>query len=264
MKLSISNLAWPSNTDEDVYKLMQKYDFNAIEIAPTRVFPNNPYENLDEVKEWYTRLLQEYGFTISSIQSIWFGKNERLFGTEDERAILLEYTKKVINFAEVIKCNNIVFGCPRNRAIPPGQKIDLEIAIDFFNQIGFYASLHNTTIGLEANPPIYNTNFINDTVEAIQLIKTVKCPNFLLNLDLGAMIINGENISILEKCFPLINHVHISEPELKAITTRNIHNELATFLKKNNFSGYVSIEMRTQAEINLIESSLKYIRDVFI
>ena len=37
------------------------------------------------------------GFTVPSMQSIWFGRQEKIFGTLEERKILVEYTKKAID-----------------------------------------------------------------------------------------------------------------------------------------------------------------------
>ena len=42
MKLSISNIGWSQDNDETIYELMKKYDYQGIEIAPTRIFPDNP------------------------------------------------------------------------------------------------------------------------------------------------------------------------------------------------------------------------------
>ena len=90
-----------------------------------------------------------------------------------------------------------MFGCPRNRNIEG--EYDPDVATDFFRTIGDYAASRGTTIGMEANPPIYNTNFINDTISAIKLIEQVGSDGFKLNLDLGTVIQNGENsvISIM-------------------------------------------------------------------
>ena len=78
-----------------------------MEIAPTRIFPEDPYENLSKVSDWYEGMRDR--FVIPSMQSIWFGRSEKIFGTEEEREILLNYTKKAIDFAERIECKNLVF-----------------------------------------------------------------------------------------------------------------------------------------------------------
>ncbi len=53
------------------------------------------------------------------------------------------------------------------------KRADLSLAINFFRELGDYAYEKGTVIGMEANPPIYHTNFINDTQSAIELIEIV-------------------------------------------------------------------------------------------
>ncbi|MCD7746059.1 MAG: sugar phosphate isomerase/epimerase [Lachnospiraceae bacterium] len=256
MKLSISNIAWDENVDETVYTLMKKYGFDGLEIAPTRIFPENPYDHLDEAAQWAASLKKEYGFMISSMQSIWYGKTERIFGSEQEREILLDYTKKAILFAERIGCHNLVFGCPRNRSLQSGE--DERIAIPFFRELGDYAAVHGTVLAMEANPPIYNTNYINDTAAALNLVKQVGSRGFLLNLDVGTMIQNGEKVSVLDGNIEYINHVHISEPGLKPPEERLLHEELMEYLCAYQYGGFVSVEMGRANNTDTVENVLIY------
>lgn len=171
MNLAVSNIAWEEKQDNYVYQLMKKYGFSGLEIAPTRVFPEAPYNRLNEAAEWAQELKREYDFIVPSIQSVWFGRQEKLFGSEEEKRTLIEYTRKAIDFAAAIGCKNLVFGCPRNRNCPEGAEPDT--AIPFFKELGDYAASKGTVIGMEANPPIYNTNYINDTISALELIRQV-------------------------------------------------------------------------------------------
>ena len=258
MKLSISNIGWAAEQDTQVYDLMKRFSFSGLEIAPTRIFPENPYEKLDAAREWAQMLKQQHGFCIPSMQSIWFGRQERIFGTADEREILLDYTKKAIDFAAAIDCKNLVFGCPRNRTLP--DSMDPQIGVEFFRAIGDYALRRGTVIGMEANPPIYNTNYINDTPSALRLIEEVNCDGFQLNLDVGTMIHNGESADILKGKVHLINHVHISEPGLKPIVRRGLHKELKALLQAEGYCGYVSIEMGKMDNAGELEKIISYLR----
>lgn len=260
MKLSISNIGWTAENDTDVYELMKTYGFSGLEIAPTRIFPDNPYDGLADASEWARRLKEEYGFEIPSMQSIWFGKKERLFGTEREREVLLDYTKKAVDFAEAAGCKNLVFGCPRNRAV--SDCVNQDSAMFFFKEAGDYAAAHGTAIGMEANPPIYNTNYINDTKAALNLIETVDSKGFLLNLDLGTVIYNEENIEKLRGKVRLINHVHISEPGLKPIEHRTLHKKLRYILEDEKYEGYISIEMGRTDSLSDLENAMKYVTEI--
>lgn len=265
MKLSISNIAWPSEMDGVIYKRMKEYGYEGLEIAPTRIWPECPYDRLAEAKVWAGVLWEQFGFCVPSMQSIWFGVQERLFESSQERAFLKEHTKKAIDFAAAIHCGNLVFGCPRNRQIPPGlSKEEVEkTAVAFFREIGDYAYSQGTAIGMEANPPIYHTNYINGTAEALELIESVASEGFKLNLDVGTMIENGESADLLRGKGKWIRHVHISEPHLAPIQCRPLHDSLAALLREEGYSGYVSIEMGKQEDESTIEKALLYVKEVF-
>lgn len=261
MNLSISNIGWAQAQDSQVYNLMKKYGYSGLEIAPTRIFPEAPYDKLKEAEIWAKKLKRLYGFSVPSMQSIWYGRLEKIFGAKEEFQALVDYTKKAIDFAAAIDCKNLVFGCPKNRSIPEGG--DPTLGIIFFKEIGEYAASKGTVIGMEANPPIYNTNYINDTTSALQLIEQVASEGFKLNLDIGTMIYNNESIECLIGKIKLINHVHISEPGLKYIEERRIHVDLMKILLDENYQGFVSIEMGKQDELGIIEKNLEYVRGVF-
>lgn len=263
MKLSASNIAWSTEDNEKVYDLMKEYGFTGLEIAPTRLVKKQPYENKEYAGRIAQGLKREHGFVISSMQSILFGRSERLFGSNEERKELMNYLKKAVDFAEIIGCRNLVFGSPQNRNME--NESEYGIAVAFFFEIGEYAAQHGTVISMEANPPIYGTNFINRTEEAFRLVQDVNCEGFKLNLDFGTILENGEDVMMVESVFEWISHIHISEPYLVRIQKRQEHGLLAEILKRHSYDKYVSIEMKRNENNNLaiIEETLQYIVDVF-
>ena len=261
MKLSISNIGWAAEQDEAVFALMKEYSFKGLEVAPTRIFPNDPYDRLSEAREWSECIKQRYGFAIPSMQSIWFGRGEKIFGTDEERAILADYTKKAIDFAVAMGCSNLVFGCPRNRFFLDGA--DYNTGIDFFKALGEHASSKGVAIGMEANPPIYNTNYINDTSSALSLINKVASNGFRLNVDTGTMIYNRESLDVLRGKVHLVSNVHISEPWLKPIEQRQFHKDLRDLLIQERYEGFVSIEMGKADSIDGIKTVMKYVKEIF-
>lgn len=267
MKLSISNIGWEEQNDTEVYNLMKKYGFSGVEIAPTRWVSEQPYDHIDKAAAIAEQLKQQYGFTIPSMQSIWFGRQEKVFASEAERAVLTGYTRKAIDYAAGIGCKNLVFGCPRNRNIEAGWKLTeqqkMEIAVSFFWELGEYAASKGVVLAMEANPPIYNTNYVNTTEQAFDLVKMVASKGFLVNLDLGTMIVNEENVKVLEENLPLVHHIHISEPGLKPIQKRKLHKELAQMLRANGYEGYVSIEVGRQDDMKVLEEMMRYVAEVF-
>lgn len=270
MKLAISNIAWTAEQDKDVYEKLQRYGFDGLEIAPTRIFPEHPYEHNQEAAEFARQLHEKYGLQIPSMQSIWFGKTENIFAGKQAWEELLDYTKRAILFAEAIQCNNLVFGCPRNRNMPETQiKAEYlsyyESAVDFFSQLAAFAYEHHTVLSMEANPPIYNTNFINGTKDAYDIVRTVNHPGFAINLDLGTMIHNEEDVKSidLEHILPYVNHIHISEPGLKPIEKRLLHEQVRDILRDFDYKRFVSIEMGRQEDDSVIDNCIQYVLRLF-
>lgn len=261
MKLAISNIAWSAAYDHDMYDHLQKCGFSAIEIAPTRIFPEAPYDQCEAVKDWADKLQDEHNLVVASMQSIWYGRSEKLFADAEQRKTLSDYTKKAIDFAQACGSKNLVFGCPKNRNLDEGMTD--AAAHDFFTEIAEYALQHQTCIGMEANPAIYNTNYVNTTKEALALVESVNNQGFLLNFDLGTVIENNEDLSVLEGKGHLINHVHISEPHLKKIEHRSLHHQLADILRSEQYTGYVSIEMGTQDNLDDVYEVIDYVQEIF-
>ena len=261
MKLSISNIGWSSIFDNDMYNFLEKSGFQGLEIAPTRIVNENPYDNLSLASEFSRHLTDEFGISISSMQSIWFGRNEKIFESEREYDLLFNYTKKAIDFAESLNCPNLVFGCPVNRSIKSIN--DVEKAMVFFTELAKYAEIKNTVIAIEPNPKIYKTNFLNTTIEAYDFVKEINSKGIGINLDLGTIIENKEDISIVEDVINFVNHVHISEPYLVRIKKRSIHIELLKELKRLNYNKYVSIEMKNLNDIDIVKGCIMYVKELF-
>ena len=261
MKLSISNIAWSKDYDIMMYELLNGKNISGIEIAPTRIFEQVPYEKIDEAKNFAISIEDKYNLIISSMQSIWYGRSEKIFNSERERKILSGYTKKAIDFANAINCKNIVFGCPKNRNINNNE--DIQIAREFFYELGEYAKEKNTILSLEPNPVLYNTNFINYTSEAFDFVRLVNSDGFKVNVDLGTIIYNKEDLNCISENIDLINHIHISEPNLVFIQERKLHNQLAKILKDNNYNKFVSIEMGNCNDIEIVKDTIEYVEGVF-
>lgn len=261
IKLSISNIAWPAEYDAEMYQFLNNNGFQGLEIAPTRIFSGAPYEKLEEAKLFAEQLVADYGMVIPSMQSIWYGHQEKIFGTKEERRILIDYTQKAIDFAEVIGCNNLVFGNPRNRDTE-NVAGNYPSAIEFFKEIGDYALEHNTIVAIEANPVIYNTHFLNTTEQAVEMAYKSGSEGIKVNVDLGTIIYNKEDIEYLKQIPEYINHVHISEPGLNIIEHRPEHQLLFEILKSMSYNKFVSIEMGNKGDLQKVKDTLLYIKQL--
>jgi sugar phosphate isomerase/epimerase len=258
MRLAISNIAWSRENDEQVYEMLNELGVDALEIAPTRISDDNPYQDLDAGYKYSLWLKEKYNIDIVSIQSIWYGKDENLFRSKLDRDALTDYTYKAIDFASAIKCPTIVFGNPKQRN---GYKPEYEELMQgFFYTIAEYAKEKNIVIAIEPNPTVYETNFLTTTEETIRFLEKINHSNLKLNLDLGAMIENNETIDSLKPKVEHIHHIHVSEPHLNPIQKRELHSRL----KDLEYKGIVSIEMRKIEQIDVIKAIILYLKGILV
>ena len=258
LNLAISNIAWEKADDEAVYVMMKEYGFTGLELAPTRIFPEAPYENPTGAMLFGGWLRRVHGFCVPSIQSIWYGQSGSIFDPGDAGA-LQDYTALAFDFAHLLNCPSLVFGCPKNRMLPEGR--DPQSADLFFARLGTLAAQRGVVLAIEANSTQY-TNFITRTADAFALVRRVGSAGLAVNFDLSTVLYNGETLREFVPCLDLISHVHISEPGLAPIERRPIHRELAMMLKAVGYKGYVSVEMR-KTDLETIRRSLDYVAEVF-
>ena len=253
-KLSVSNIAWGEEADDEVYRKLTNEGFSAIEIAPTRLITHKPYdpENILLAVAIVGKIREQWGFSICSTQSIWYGITQKIFGTIEERDFLYRYTCSALDFAAAVGCCHVVFGSPKNRVISDSSH--RSIGEVFFTACAEYAAMKNVVIGIEANPSSYGTNYLNTTYEALELVQAIGSPFLKINLDLGTILSNQENLNDLSGKVSYISHVHISEPFLAPVIARNEHFLLRQLLNDEGYQGFISLEMKNSGKEELFRS----------
>jgi len=261
LKFAISNIAWPSDWDCEIFEQLKNLGYQGIEIAPLRTFPTGYQSSLEEIEAFHNKLVQ-YGLKVLSMQSILSNFEGSLFESEASVGEGQKILHEAFEFCHRMGIPNVVFGSPRNRNMThTGSK---KLAEQFFKAIVLDARAYNINVALEANPTIYNTNFLNHTDEAIAYVQEFKCDNFGINLDLGTMIYNQEKLDSLLNTDTLhkILHVHISEPYLKAIDRekRTFHASILKRLIELDYQKAISIELSPGLSLSEIIGILEYVK----
>ncbi|MDO9012240.1 MAG: sugar phosphate isomerase/epimerase family protein [Gallionella sp.] len=216
MRIAISNIAWDASEDEQVAVLLKKYGIDAIDVAPGKYFPdpkNASPGDIARVREWW----RDHGIEITGMQALLFGTTGlNLFGSQDTQTAMLEHLQAVCRIGAGLGAKKLVFGSPKNRdcsALSDGAARD--VAIRFFRRLGDIASRHGVVICLEPNPPCYGANFMTNSADTASIVVAVNHPAIRMQLDTGALSINGEDAArVIKEYALLIGHVHASEPDL--------------------------------------------------
>lgn len=245
-RLSISNIAWPANQDDEALSLVAELGFDGIEVAPMKVFGDLHALSSEAIRS-YRRKVEDYGLSISALQALLFGvPGAHLFESSEKRERMEAHLRYMAEIANELGAQACVFGSPtlRNPGTRPMNEA-LEVAEDFLRSVAQDYATRDVELCFEANPPLYGCRFITRTEEAFELVKRVNVPGLALQLDTGTIFINGEDPEIVSRVQPRIGHVHVSEPNLVPVGTAGTnHAAVAEALKRTAYSHWISIEMK--------------------
>ena len=262
MRLAISNIAWNIEEDPEIVRLLQKHQIDAIDIAPTKYFPNPKTPNtrdIKHIKNWW----EDHGVEITGMQSLLFGKpNLNIFAGKKDQNKILEYLQGIFRIGEILGAKRLVFGSPKNRdrsLLTDSQAFDS--AVFFFRKLGNLAQENGLVVNLEPNPIQYGSNFMITTEETANVVNAVNHGSIKMQFDTGSIAISNESAdNILKRYSDLIGHIHISEPNLIPLGDgATDHAVFAKALKRflpNHFLVIEMIATKTEAHINSIERAI--------
>lgn len=268
MKLAVSNIAWDPVEDIEVISQLHEYGVSGIELAPTKHWLN-PESATEEEAVAYRQFWISQGLTPVAMQSLLFNRPQlSIFGESTE--ITFQYLKSIVRLAGRLSTKSLVFGSPKNRLIANGNREELyQYAMDFFVRLGDEASKNGVIICIEPNPKEYGCDFITSSFEGLKFIKEINHDSVKLHLDAGTILLNGEiPETVMERCLPYSGHFHISDPFLLVPGAQQFsHSEIAAALRRHNYNGYVSLEMKNGIhpdDKDSLKEALTYIRQIYL
>ena len=252
MKFAISNLAWDLEDEQSSLRFLRRKGITGVEIAPTKVWPEWQGLN-DTTARRYATYMEDSGFEIPSLQSIFFGKNfGSIFDVRNHKSIL-SHLAYVADIAAVLGASSVIFGSPRLRqfTVPLNEEYR-KIAVHFLYAATEYFHSRDIFLCLEPCSRQYQCDFINTHTELLQLIETLAHPGFGLHIDSGNLHETGELLSDIMSYGRSLRHFHISEPCLTGFQTSAVpHLENLRVLRKHSYQGWASIEMlQTDSKIS--------------
>ncbi len=241
-RISISNIAWPKEADEEALRLVRDLGFAGVELAPGKVFSGR--SALGEARD-YRQHAAEYGLEIVAFQALLFGDLDvALFGTAAQRAGLAEHLCAIAKLAAAAGAKACVFGAPKVRARKGLSEPEaFEQAVAFFGDLAAAYEAAGVVLALEANAAHYGCDFLTHTNQAVALVKAVDRPGVRLQLDTGTLLLNDEAAEEISKAIPWAAHFHASEPDLLPLASPR-HREFAAALASAGYGGWRSVEMR--------------------
>ena len=262
MRIAISNIAWDISEDASVANLLDKFDVDAVDIAPGKYFPD-PVRAKDRDIAMVRRWWSDHGIEITGMQALLFGTTGlNVFGESKSQEAMLDHLRAVCRIGAGLGATRLVFGSPKNRdrtGLSDAQTLDQ--AVSFFRRLGTNAQEHGVIVCLEPNPTRYGANFMTTSEETAHVVAAVGHDSIRMQFDTGALTINGETPeAVLEYSAGLIGHVHASEPDLLPLGDGRTEHQLMHKALNNYLPDQVvSIEMvatKTEAHLHSIERAL--------
>ena len=246
-RISVSNIAWPSQADQEAVRLAADIGYAGIEIAPAKTFNNWPAPDLAAVAS-YRRELASLGLEVPALQGILFARPEcTLFGSEEQRDNLRKHLSTIARIAGVLGARACVFGAPKQR--DPGNLAASdaqEIAVEFLRSMGPVFEREGSALAFEANAKLYGCRFIEHTAEAIALVERIGHPGIRLQIDAGTILIDGDDAAIIAAAVPHAAQFHASEPNMVPVgSLASDHRALGAALRQAGYAGWKSVEMTT-------------------
>lgn len=246
MRIAISNIAWPAEREAEMRDLLAARGIDAVDVAPGRYFPDVAQataQDIAGVRAWWA----ERGIEITGMQALLFGTSGlNLFGAPAVQQAMLDHLGHVCRIGAGLGATRLVFGSPGNRNREGLEDAAAaETAAGFFRRLGALAAGHGVVVCLEPNPPCYRCNFMTGTDEAAAIVRLVDHPAIRLQIDSGAMTINGEDpAAMLAAHGALVGHIHASEPDLVPLGSGGTgHAAVAAAVRRHCPGHVVTIEM---------------------
>ena len=257
MIYSASNIAWPAEHRLQAYDMLAQQEFGGLEIAPALFFfaAEDPFVPNKVECDRALGEIAESGLSLVSMQSLLFGVGgAELFGDVAALQKLETGMHRAIRLAGRLGIPNLVFGSPKQRAIPKGMGTQgaFDKALEVFCRLGDMAHAEGTVIAIESNPVVYGTNFLTHGEDALDFVRQADHLAIRFILDIGAMHINGafdKTPTLIAKAAPMLSHVHFSEAQLApapADTAQAV--TIIGALQEIGYDRAVSIEMKAAPE----------------
>jgi sugar phosphate isomerase/epimerase len=266
MRYAICNETFEGWQHTDVCRTVAGLGYQGLEIAPFTLAPR-----ITEVSAEHRRKLrreaEDSGLQIIGLHWL-LAKTEGLQLTSADEAVRQRTADYLVQLAQC--CRDLggelmVFGSPGQRRIPGGasRQQAAEYAVDTFRRAASGIAEAGVKLCLEPlSPP--EADFINTCAEAVDLLKRIDHPNFVLHLDVKALSTDdGPMPDLIRRYGARAGHFHANDPNRRGPGFGDA-DFLPVFraLQESGYGGWVSVEVfdYTPDPVTIARESIRYMR----
>ena len=249
-------------------RFMAETGYTGIELAPFTLASRITEVTADRRRELRV-VAESHGLTICGLHWL-LAKTEGLHLTTADAAVRRATSQYLIELGNA--CGDLggtvmVFGSPMQRNLAEGttREQGLDRAAEVFRAAMPALAERGVKIAMEPLTP-KETNFINSCAEAVELMRLVDHPNFVLHQDVKAMLSETTPIpELIARYADVTGHFHVNDDNLLGPGMgRTDYHPIFEALLKTGYSGWVSVEVfdySPGAEF-IARESLRYLRSV--
>lgn len=266
MKLSVSNIAWPTDRRFEMYAALQEAGIEGVEVAPTTL---GDWEQLSGATLRRERkILENFGLRVSSYQALYFGcPHLQLLGDETSFQLMLDHTLRVAQIARELSEGGVgVFGAPKNRRRTGlSEQAAFALGVERFRLLADQISELGFSLAIESAPAFYGGDFLEKAEECAAFVREVNHTAVRLHLDTGCMELSGEDPAAIAIANPdLLGHVHLSRPGLLPFTGEDKHLSFSRALVDIGYDRWLAIEMKAGSNpLHAVLSAVSYAREYY-
>jgi len=218
MKFAICQELFEATPWEEQCRIIADVGYTGIEVAPFSIADDLAAVTAEQLAEMKS-VAETYGLEIIGLHWL-LAKTEGLYLTSPDPDVCrrtADYLGLLAQTCAALGGRVLVFGSPQQRNLLPGvtHKQALEIAAGVFRQATDAFEANDVVLCME---PLTKkeTDFINTCEEAVELIKLVDHPNFILHQDVKAMV-GAESDSVetlIHRYRDLCGHFHVNDTNL--------------------------------------------------
>jgi sugar phosphate isomerase/epimerase len=156
----------------------------------------------------------------------------------------------------------LVFGCPRNRKIVDNDHDNDAVFVMFFRELGDYCKDKNVIICIEPNTKEYGCNYLNTIEQGGVIVNKIDNSNIKLMIDLGNIIMENDDISIVHKYSNVLCNIDVAQPKMVDLSTpHELNSDFVNIIKDIGYNNNINLEMILNAtnsddELTLLKNSL--------
>jgi sugar phosphate isomerase/epimerase len=246
VKFAVSNIALPAYNHRIELSQLASLGLSGLEVAPSRIWQETWLGLSASEVSGYRREVEQAGLSVVGLHSLLFDQPELgLFQDTRTTKRTLDFFTHLSGVCRDLGGKTLIWGGGRHRGdVPENDAYDE--AISFMGELTHRIESHGTCFCFEPLGPA-DSDFINSVYDSIKIVEAVNHPALKVQLDAKALAENGEvKEAVFCDAAPYITHFHANEPGLGVIgsTGKVPHDQIASFLYKINYSGFVSIEQR--------------------